>query len=111
MCLAALAGGTGAAGGEPADHDTVARLQVAYALPDFDYLAGALVPRDEGAGLRQHPGHRGQVRVAQPRGPHPDPHPARPEAHRLDVVEHVELVLTDLVQYGCAHGAAPLRST
>ncbi len=106
--LAALAGGAGAAGGQPAHDDPVAGLQVAYALADFDDLARALVTGHEGHRLGQYAAHRGQVRVAQAGGPHPDPHPAGPEAHRLDIVEDLQLVLAGLVQYGCAHGAAPL---
>ena len=83
--------------------------QAGDAVADFDDLARALVAGDEGRGLRQHAAHRGEVGVAQPGGPDPDPDLAGAEAHRLDVVEDFELVLAYLVQYGCAHGAAPLR--
>ena len=107
-----LQDGTAAAGGQPA-HQRPGRpgFKSGDAVADVEDLAGALVAGDEGRGLRQHPAHRGEVRVAQPGGPDPDPDLAGAEAHRLDVVEDFELVLADLVQYGCAHGAAPLVRT
>ena len=106
--LAALAGRTDPAGGQPAQQYPVALLDAGDSVADVDDLAGALVTGDERRGLRQHAVHRGQVGVAQPGGPDADPDLAGPEAHRLDVVEYLELVLPCLVQYGCAHGAAPL---
>lgn len=111
MGLAALAGRAAAAGGQPAHQDAVALGEPGDAVADVEDLPGALVPGDEGGGLRQHPVHGGEIGVAQSGRPDPDPDLAGSKPHRLDVVEDFELVLPCLVLYGCAHVTAPLVRT
>ncbi len=108
--LAALAGRTLPAGGQPADEDPVAGAQAGHPVADVDDLARALVAGDEGGGLREDAAHRGDVGVAEAGGADAELDLSRAEAHRLDVVEDFELLLAYLVQYGCAHGWGSLES-
>jgi hypothetical protein len=73
------------------------------ALADLGDLARALVPGDEGGGLRQHAAHRGQVRVAQAGGPHPHPDLPRTGGGEFHPGVDLQLLLPCLVQNCCAH--------
>ncbi len=92
---------------DPAEHHPVADGDPRHSLADLDHVAGPLVAGDERRGLGQDAAHRRQVGVAEAGGPQPDPHLARSEADRLDVVADVERVLTGPVQDGGAHGLLP----
>jgi hypothetical protein len=84
----------------------VAGHQVVDRRADLQDLARALMPDDARGERRQRSVHRGEVTVADPRRPDPDPDLVRPRIDRRDIVTHFQFVVADGVQYGRSDWAA-----
>src|SRR5262245_12151615 len=106
--LATQTRGAGAARRQPAGDDPVPHGQAGDAVTDRDHIARRLVPEDRRQRLWQPAVAGGEVGVAHPAGPDPDPHLPRPRADGLDVVTDVELGVLDRVEHGGPHDPPPV---